>query len=369
MGLESIGRLFSDIENLLVREIVDAPIWTTVSSSQFLNSNFATTLIGSVVGAGFGAWAGAHAAQRIAARAKLKDELQREIRGTNEAIAVAVAIFGSALRLKASGVLAMKLRFDQDLAEWTVFSEEKRHLTGAVFHFNVDQETITPFPIPVDVLQTLVFEKTSVRGRPHQLALQIPQIWHSPTEVIVGRNKLIEEFRERWASESLPPHIYLGLPDKDGNVDARFSTTLDGIYQQTNDCIAFSKMLCEDLERHGRTIYKASEKRFGKRSVPRVTVVDFDLAAAKGLLPPARNYSDWETNFVVRPPDPTLLSRIATATSGFGNRGLVALSAIRTGSGQMVGWVARKIRRIYFALSSWRSRLVMLLGGAMAGVK
>lgn len=354
MRIASIGQLFSEIKDLFVREVVNAPIWEVISTSTTLNSEFVTALIGSLVGAGFGAWAGAYAAQKIATRARLKEEVQREIRGTNEAISVAFAICQSALRLKVSGVLDLRLRFDQTLAELELFDEARRRgalRNGETFRFLADLETITPFPIPSNVLQTLVFEKISVLGRPHQLALQIGQTWHSLSEAIICRNQLIDEFRARWPNGSLPPHIYFGLPDNDGNIDARYATALDGIYRQTDDCIAFSKMLCEDLQRHGEAIRKVCVKRFGKKSAPRITDFSFAAAAARGLLPPPRNYQDWETMFVIRPPEPTLVGRIVTSGAKLGRRSVVALRLIGIALAKIVRWFVGKFRRLYFALS------------------
>lgn len=318
-------------------------LWDYLAQSPTLNSPFITGF----VGAGFGALAGAWAAQRIAMRAKRRDELLSEMRSVNAAIGVAYSIFQAAVRLKVSGTQNMHNNFLKDKADIIEFNERKTRgeIPGnQVIKFKADLETITPFPIPSDHLQTLVFEKLNIIGRPYQIVLQIPQIWHSLTEVIILRNDVIKEFRVGYPRGEIPPHIYFGWPDREGHVDARYSSALEGIWRQMEDCLWFSKTLCKDLQQHGDRVRKLCVRRFGKKAAPRITEINFDELDAKGLLPSDEDYRDWQTKFVIRPPEPTLISRIAAVI-----RSAEALEYSILG--RIWRWIVRAIRRLYFAIS------------------
>ena len=338
----------------------DLKIWLaelshSIATSELLNSSFVTALLGSLAGAAAGAWAGAYIAQRIAARASLREQLLNELRSTNAAISVAHAICEFALRLKTSGVQALKASFDRQKAAFVELQERLRGdevIQPNQFEIRADLQTITPFPMPSDVLQNFVFEKITLQGRPHQLTLQIPAVWHSLSEAIINRNQIISEFKEMYGLGNMPPHIYFGTPDQRGHVDARYSTSIEAIYQQIEDCIWFAKTLGEDLQQHGQTVRTAFMSRFGRRSAPRVTKVDLTRAAERELLPPDQNYADWINMFVALPPEPTRFSMVKAAV----------MHPIRwTGCRLAIGWSwgIRNIRNTYFALSLltlWKRR-------------
>lgn len=340
----------------------DFKIWIgevshSLATSELLNSDFVTALLGALAGAAAGAWAGAYIAQRIAARVALREQMLSELRSTNAAISVAYSICQSGFRLKTSGVQDLKGNFDRSKAEIvsTINARSRNpYIPAELITFIADMETITPFPIPTDVLQNLVFEKITLQGRPHQLALQIPTVWHSLTEAIIYRNQLISEFRTTYGFGGIPYQVYFGLPDEGGHIDARYSTLLEAIYQQTDDCIWFAKTLSEDLQQHGEIVHKAFVSRFGRRSAPRVTTAHFAQAEERGLLPPGENYKDWVTGFIVQPSDPTRLARIKRAVVHLIKWGTTAVvNLFKWICDQLKSfwsWCVRKVRNTYFTL-------------------
>jgi hypothetical protein len=98
----------------------------------FLNSNFATSL----VGAGAGAWAGAYAAQRIAARVKLREELTKESSSATAAFNLATMICNACLGLKGQHIDRIYKSYEQKKNEFLRFYEQHRAGTlpdGAAF--------------------------------------------------------------------------------------------------------------------------------------------------------------------------------------------------------------------------------------------
>lgn len=76
---------------------------------------------------------------------------------------------------------------------------------------------------------------------------------------------------------------------------------IDAIYNQTDDGIFFSQLLCKDLVEHGNQITVQLKKKF-KKGAPRISEPDFDKAEKSDLMPNTDNYADWLTMFVKRIP-------------------------------------------------------------------
>jgi hypothetical protein len=76
-----------------------------------------------------------------------------------------------------------------------------------------------------------------------------------------------------------------------------YPATIDAIYSQTDDGIFFSRLLCQDLARHGQALAAQFDKSHKKRNII-INEPDFSKAEKAGLMPPAENYSDWTKMFV-----------------------------------------------------------------------
>ena len=139
--------------------------WSDISQfiidSKFLNAPFVAGIFGAIPGALFGAWAGARAARKIAERSKLKSELSEELKNTNKAIVIAFSICNKVIGLKGQHVRPLKEEFDA--AREALEEAVKR---GGRFEFIADLRTLTTDLLPAPALESFVFEKVSVGGRP-----------------------------------------------------------------------------------------------------------------------------------------------------------------------------------------------------------
>lgn len=265
-------------------------IWT------FANTTFATALIGSLAGA----FAGAYGAQRIAERSKTKELLLAEIRNTNAAIMVASVVFSFFYGLKKQDVKSLKDNFDQQKRDFE--NAINSHRNGASSEANgheiyFDFRTLPPVLTPTMILQTLVFEKLSLNGRPLRLATTLPQVAHSVDESIQKRNHLIEKFKSEPMSPEKTLQLYFGISDGNRNTDTSYQDTIKAINDHTDDCIFFSKLLYEDLYDHGEELRKRYTKAFGK-DAPKINRIDFSAEEKEGLLPDEKNYPSWTDGFV-----------------------------------------------------------------------
>lgn len=262
----------------------------------FASSNLFTTISGTI----FAAYAGAFGAQKIIQKSNNKEILLKEIRNTNAAIMVAFTICNFFLGLKKQHVKSLKDTFDKQKESLVQFEQEYKLgkiPKGNTFNFTADFETIPISPVPVDVLQTLVFEKISVDGRPLSLTTTLNQTATHLADSIKYRNQLIEKFR---ANSPLPDdflvQVYFGMPDKNGHIDNSYPSIIEAIYHYTDSCIYFSTRLCQDLIEHGERIKKIYIEKYDKR-VPTIKKLDFTQAEKEGLMPNSKDLEDWINMF------------------------------------------------------------------------
>ena len=258
----------------------------------FFSSVFFTAIAGSLAGA----FAGAYGAQLIAEKAKYREQLLKEIRGTNTSIMLSFGICNSLLEIKKQPVKPLKENFDAQKTAALEF-KRKREL-GLIsmeqeFHYKADFQTLSLPPLPLDILQTQVFEKVSLTGRPISLTTTLMQTVHNLSESLAMRNKQIEIYK---AKNGATTAEYFGFP-VGGITNEIYPSLINAIYEQTNDGIFFSKLLCEDLMEHGNMIVVLFDKKF-KNGSQTISKTNFSKAEALSLIPSADKYNDWNTAFV-----------------------------------------------------------------------
>ena len=242
-----------------------------------------------------GAFAGAYGAQRIAEKSKLRDQLLKDIRGTNTAIMLAFGICNSLLSIKEQHVKPLKENFDtQKIA---LLDHEQKLNLGLIsedekFHYTANFQTLSLPPLPVDILQTQVFEKLSVTGRPINLLTTLSQTVHNLSSSLAMRNQQIEIYK---AKDGATAAEYFGL-QLEGHINQIYPSLINAIYQQTDDGIFFSHLLCMDMIEHGNKIVELFNKNF-KKGAPIINKTDFSKAEKLGLMPKADKYIDWSTAF------------------------------------------------------------------------
>lgn len=243
-----------------------------------LESNFTTAL----VGAFFGAYGG----QLIVEKSKNKEELIKEMRNTNAAIMLAFDICNAYMAQRRQHIDSLKAAYDHQRNELLAGNLKSK--------FIIDGQTLTPMMMPTDALQTQIFEKVSLNGRPLSLTIALLRAINSLNDSLSTRNRLIEAYKQMASGQSgLVTKLYFGLPDDKGHIDISYPNTIDAIYQETKDCIFYSWLLCEDLVGHGKELLKKHPKL-----LLQVNEVGFDKAKKSGLIPSEDEYTDWLTKFI-----------------------------------------------------------------------
>ncbi|WP_411885739.1 hypothetical protein [Polaromonas sp. YR568] len=297
-SIETLLTAFSDAYSWLKWEDIKA----------FANSNFTTALLGSMAGAYFGA----HAAQTIAERSKARDELLKEIRATNAAIMQSFGICNTLLAFKGQHAKRLKDDFDANLGR---VQEHERQLRAgelppdARLKLVFDLMFLQPLDLPADTLQKHASEKITLNGRPSSLVAAVATACNSLRFSTEQRNQILAGYRQTNA-EADPDFAnrYLGLEITPRRVDRVYADTLKAIYDQTDDGIFFSHLLCSDLAVHGESLLVMYRKK-GGTDAPNINKVDFEIAHTRGLMPNADNYPDWTTAF----PQKKELDRASTA--------------------------------------------------------
>lgn len=262
---------------------------------EFFNSVFFTAIVGAFAAS----FAGAYGAQRLAERNRYRDQLLKEIRDTNAAIMVSFGICNALLAVKQQHIKPLKDNYERERKSLADFREKRRagHIArDTEFRFTADFQTLSLPPLPITILQTQIFEKLSLLGRPLNLATTLAQTLHSLTKSLEARNELIDLYKT--GKKSLTPQLYFGLPDDD-IVNQDIPSSVEAVHSQTDDGIFFSHLLCMDLVEHGNEIAVQFKRRFGE-GAPRISHPEFEKAETGGLMPDAKNYADWVSAFKKR---------------------------------------------------------------------
>ncbi len=275
-------------------------------AKNFFNSVFFTAIAGSLAGA----FAGAVAAQRIADKTRNKDELLKEIRATNAAIMIAFGVCNSILLAKKQHIVALRETFNQHRVAARAVIAAQQAGRGEVFEFHGNFRTFDILSLPLPILQTQVFEKLSVQGRPILLLTTLDQSARGLNEAIRKRNQLVEMFKARSlpSSSSELLALYFGFPFQ-GRTDQQYSDSIEAIYKQADDAIWFSAKLCSDLSAHGEQLSATFKNKFGK-GAPRIHKPDFAKATEGNLMPSDDDYADWVSMFVKRPASLSRIGRV-----------------------------------------------------------
>ncbi len=267
-------------------------------AERFFNSGFFSAIAGSLAGA----FAGATAAQRIADKTRHSDDLLKELRCTNAATMVAFDIANSLLSAKKQHIKAVKVEFDKQRSLATAAVAEQLDGHGGEFDFRPDFRTLPILNLPIGILQTQIFEKLSLHGRPFALLTTLAQSLDGLNTAITRRNHLIACYK----ASSYPPNhlmaLYFGFRFNH-QLDSEYGDLIEGIYQQTDDSIFFSTKLCADLSEHASQLSASFKARFGN-DAPQVVTPDFSKAKDTDLMPDEGNYTDWVGMFVKREDKP-----------------------------------------------------------------
>jgi len=266
----------------------------------FAKPLFTLDLFRTLIGAAFGTFAGAW----ISSRAERKKTVIAEINSVSAAIELSINICNRFMTLKKQIIRPFRDRF------LLVRTNHEAYLAAPQtqqFQWQTDFQTISQVTTPTEALERCVFEETSVRGRALAAAVELIAAINALHGTIDSRNNMIEEYRKN----GLPPNLletYLGLPTPQGVIDQRFSTNVDALYAQTDQCIFFARLLATDLVKYGNKKRRRYIWQF-RLGMPKIKPTIWKMAEAENLLPPDADFKDWMRGFQV---EPTKLSRLKT---------------------------------------------------------
>ena len=253
----------------------------------FLQSNFSTSVIGSLAGAYGGAWA----AQKIAERTKLREEKIRTIRNANAAGSMAYSIANTHIGLKKQHVKDLWESFHKNrkLCEDFIISHKNgTNKTNNQFNFEANLLTLNPPHTPLAQIEKIVFDQLSPDASLILIINQLSQSLQNITYSINARNELIEFWRNNRPNEF--EFTYFGFFRENNAIDQRYMTLIDAIYNSNDDVIAFSIMTGDALHEYALEQKRRYRDLFRKAS-PSINKMQFD--ESKSLLPDPKQYESF----------------------------------------------------------------------------
>jgi hypothetical protein len=268
--------------------------WLHAVVRQFIASEAFSTLVAGAFGAAFGAWG----AQAVISRGQKRQAIVAELNSVNAALTLCFAITNRFAGLKRQHVRGMRDRYEQAHQDFEA-SRKAPHPGGAqkkVIDVRADLQAITPVKVPIERLESYLFEKMAIRGRALLVATELTGAIDGLERSIKYRNDLIAEIHGAALNPLALAERYFGITDVQGRTDERFRAAIAGIFNQTDDCIFFARILADDLLAYGTKLRRRYIWRFRSR-FPKFVSADWSIAEAAGLIPPNAQYADWLKGF------------------------------------------------------------------------
>jgi chaperonin GroES len=291
--VEQIGGRSTYARNcgLIGDRVINLPeLWRNVFQS------FPPYFLGTLASAAFGAFAGAW----INSRVQTKRVVVAELNSVSAAMSLCFSICNISIGLKRQYVAPMHDAYERTLKEYAeAVATLKLGHHRSVFVLRADLQTLLPPKMPTELLERCVFEKISIRGRALAAAVQLVGSIDGLASAIEGRNDVIKELQGA-PDRKLREEKYLGLRSAEGVTDDRYRASIKGIFDQTNDCIFFSRILAEDLLKYGNHLRKRCVRRL-MLGLPKLAAADWSTAERAGLMPSADLYKAWLDGFKANP--------------------------------------------------------------------
>ncbi|RWN34171.1 MAG: hypothetical protein EOR97_05290 [Mesorhizobium sp.] len=271
-------------------------LWHYVNSSP----NFVPSVVGIAA-----AFAGSWGAQIAILRRERRREIIASVNSVNEAQALCFTIANSFMSLKNQHLIGMLQRFRATEARFEAFSNEKqvRNDYGDlvnVFEFQAELHTLPIIKVPIERLETTIFEKLGLGSRPLALTIELARAIDAVNTSTSGRNEIVTKWYEApQVSHDAMLVRYLGVKVR-GGADEKYKQTLFAIETYCNDCIFFAKLLSETLNEHGNRFRRRYRHHIFWR-LPKVAKADFSSPQAQSLVPDSSGYQAWLDGFKAHP--------------------------------------------------------------------
>jgi hypothetical protein len=261
-----------------------------------------SSYFGTLISAAFGAFAGAYATSRR----ETKRAVIAELNSIAAARMLAFSICNKFLSLKSQHVAPIYEDYQEGRRKFI----EVRNAFAAGDHtrtaeYAANLRNITPMWLPTESLERQIIEKISIRGRGLAAAIDLISAVDGLTRTIDTRNELVSACYR--APQPVTPGDrlefalkYFGVANSRGIIDESFSSNVEGLYRQTDDCIFFSKTLADDLFEYERRVRRRYIWRF-HLGVPRLVREKWEFPEMLNLLPKESDYAKWLRGFPKHP--------------------------------------------------------------------
>jgi hypothetical protein len=235
-----------------------------------------------------GALAGALAAQGIAARNKLRDERVKELRYINASAVTGYEIANAYIGVKKQNIKPMLEKWESERVRREAIANAATPEAPGYFEFEADFRTLPPVKASVDHLKQQMFANIDLHPRAIGLVYALDRAADQHTLMIGELNKLTLEFHGKKLNDQELAALYFGI-GLGKRTDDRYATTIRGLYSTTDDCIMFSRLLSDELVRHGQRLAPKLPKRL-RGSFPSA---DFSRQEREGLMPDPKEFPSW----------------------------------------------------------------------------
>jgi hypothetical protein len=164
--------------------------------------------------------------------------------------------------------------------------------------------------LPISVLEKYIFERISIRGRAPVITVELIEAIDGLNRSIEIRNSLAADIQRASLPSKELAEKYFGVQTSKGIRDKKINSNVEALYNQTDDCIFFAKLLSDDLLSYGTRLRNRYRWRY--RNLPKLGSADWSVMQAAGLMPDPDLYKGWLTGFKSKR---TLWSRIKEGAS------------------------------------------------------
>ncbi|MER8802451.1 hypothetical protein [Mesorhizobium sp. M0998] len=271
-------------------------LWHTLISSP----NFVPVVVAGAAASYAGAWG----AQVAIFRRDQRREVVATLRAVNAAQALCFSIGNSFMALKKQHLVAMLARFREMEKQFAEFMEKRQAAKEAEqpekFLFQADLHTLPISKVPMDRLETIVFEKLTLDTKTLSLVIAVSTAIDALNTSTTARNDMIAKWYEGPARPDDEILIrYLGIPFE-GGADETYKQMLFAIESYCHDCIHFCKELAEALTKHGQGVRRKYWHHIFWR-LPKVAKADYSAPEVQELLPDPKDYEQWHKGFASEP--------------------------------------------------------------------
>jgi hypothetical protein len=215
----------------------------------------------------------------------------KEVRAANAATTIAYGITDHFLTMKEQIVKPVVDKFAAMREEFVQADAKPKPPGMMVIVFKVPLDAFRFNLSPHKELQDIVLKELSAPIRPSLMVTILSRTLGQLEKLADDRNSMVKEFSEtQKAGKDINPFAYYGVPFPSGGADARYANTLQHISDYTDDAIAFSSMLGDDLRAYALALRQTLPTSI-QPLAPRITTMSFKRAE---LLPKAAKYKTYD---------------------------------------------------------------------------